>query len=219
MPPPPSEAAATYSNRGGNGYNPTNISGTSGDVFGSGFSGSGNIVGKEVGYTVNGNVINLHVESLSAETLEVFKRAVSTSTQIDSSPASDNNNIVKKTEKVREITTNKQEISQILEEVNRIGKEKGNEIKEIKAGEIQISSNELALKEIILKGNEHYYKREYFEAIQAYDKALEIDSNNASIWYNKGYALSSLGKSNEAIEAYDKAIQIDLVCSIIILDL
>jgi len=198
--------AETPTNNGNN-YNSTNITGTSGDVFGSGVSGSGNIVGKEVGYTVNGNVINLHVESLSAETLEIFKKIVSTSTQIDTDIVSDND--VNKTEKVRETTTNKQEISQILKEVNRIGEEKGTEIKEIKAGEIQISSSELTLKEILLKGNEHYYKGEYSEAIEYYDKALEIDTNDAGTWYNKGSALYNLGKYNETIEYYDKALEID----------
>ena len=48
----------------------TNISGTAGDVIGSAISGTGNIIGKEVAYSVHGNVIHLHVESVSAETLQ-----------------------------------------------------------------------------------------------------------------------------------------------------
>jgi tetratricopeptide (TPR) repeat protein len=53
-------------------------------------------------------------------------------------------------------------------------------------------SSEISLKEIILKGNEHYYNKEYKEAMECYDKALEIDPNDASAWYNKGLALNKL---------------------------
>jgi tetratricopeptide (TPR) repeat protein len=64
---------------------------------------------------------------------------------------------------------------------------------------MQISKNELSLKEIILKGNEHYYNKEYKEAMECYDKALGIDPNDASAWYNKGLALNKL-KSTESEE-------------------
>ncbi|HEX2408000.1 MAG TPA: tetratricopeptide repeat protein, partial [Nitrososphaeraceae archaeon] len=45
--------------------------------------------------------------------------------------------------------------------------------------------------------------------IQCYDKALEIDPNNASTWNNKGLALSNLGKHDDAIQCFDKALEID----------
>ena len=47
------------------------------------------------------------------------------------------------------------------------------------------------------------------EAIKYYDKAIEIDPNNANAWNNKGLALDNLGKYEEAIKCYDKAIEID----------
>jgi len=37
----------------------------------------------------------------------------------------------------------------------------------------------------------------------------EIASKSAEVWFNKGFALSSLGKYEDAILAYEKAIQID----------
>jgi tetratricopeptide (TPR) repeat protein len=49
----------------------------------------------------------------------------------------------------------------------------------------------------------------YKEAIEYYDKALEIDPKFALTLYNKGNALYHLGKYNEAIECYDKALEID----------
>jgi len=51
--------------------------------------------------------------------------------------------------------------------------------------------------------------RRYEEAIQAFDKAIELDPNYARALYSKGSALYDQGKYNEAIEAYDKAIEIE----------
>lgn len=51
-------------------------------------------------------------------------------------------------------------------------------------------------------------QRKYEEAINAYDKAIEINPENADAWYNKGFALYELGKYEEATEAYDTARKI-----------
>ncbi|KYC50204.1 MAG: Restriction endonuclease [Candidatus Methanofastidiosum methylothiophilum] len=63
--------------------------------------------------------------------------------------------------------------------------------------------------EFILKGCELTNLGRYEEAIQAFDKAIEIDSKSEIPWSSKGWALSSLGRYEEAIQAYDKAIEID----------
>jgi tetratricopeptide (TPR) repeat protein len=47
------------------------------------------------------------------------------------------------------------------------------------------------------------------EAIESFDKAIEIDPNDASTWCNKGTALSNLGKNQEAIESFDKASELN----------
>ena len=54
-----------------------------------------------------------------------------------------------------------------------------------------------------------YNQSKYNEAIQAFDKAIEINTQDAKAWYEKGYALDSQGKYNEAIQALDKAIELD----------
>jgi tetratricopeptide (TPR) repeat protein len=87
--------------------------------------------------------------------------------------------------KRQEVATTSHAAYQYLEEINRIEKEKGTEFKEFKVGEVQISKNELSLEEFILKGNEHYYNKEYKEAIECYDKALEIDPKHVSALNNK----------------------------------
>lgn len=48
-----------------------------------------------------------------------------------------------------------------------------------------------------------------YEAIECYDKALQVDPNNAYAWNSKGESFRNLEKYKEAIECYDKALQID----------
>jgi len=49
----------------------------------------------------------------------------------------------------------------------------------------------------------------YQEAIECYDRAIEINPRYAEAWSNKGNALSGLGRHEEAIECYDRALGID----------
>ncbi len=49
----------------------------------------------------------------------------------------------------------------------------------------------------------------YDQAIECFDKALEIDANDSRIWNGKGYIFGNLGRYQEAIECFDKALEID----------
>ena len=135
---------------------------------------------------------------------EVVKNIMDVTTQVEGASASKEDIKIK----LQESTNTQQQIKNVLE-VNKIQEKTGTQIKEIKAGDLQISRNDLSLKEIILKGNEHYYKNEYNEAIECYDKAIKIEPSNFDLWFNKGYALIQLEKYEETIECYDKAIKIE----------
>jgi tetratricopeptide (TPR) repeat protein len=52
-------------------------------------------------------------------------------------------------------------------------------------------------------------KQQNQEALEAYDKAIELDPNYVQAYNNKGAALVGLGRYREALEAYDKAIELD----------
>ncbi len=80
---------------------------------------------------------------------------------------------------------------------------------EIKKGELQISRNELLVREALLKGSEYIDNLDYNKALKCYDNALEIDPNNANVWNNKGYVLGLSGRYKEAIDCYDKSLEID----------
>jgi tetratricopeptide (TPR) repeat protein len=187
------------------------ITDTKGDVFGAGVGGTGHFIGKELAYTVQGNMINLQISGgVSNEVLQTLQKMISIPTQLDPtiSPGREHDNKEIK-EKQEAVVEAKQQIGHVLEDINKVSKKEGKEIQEIKAGDLQISTKELLLKEIMLKGDEHWYKKEYYDAISWYDKAIEIDPNYAKAWINKGMSLSKLGKYQEAIEYLDKAIELD----------
>jgi tetratricopeptide (TPR) repeat protein len=188
------------------------ITDTKGDILGAGFSGSGNIIGKEVAYTVQGNILNFNISggsSISKEFIEQLQKMVAVPTQLESQTSPSQSTTEDNMIRLEETNTTKQQISNILNEVNKIDNEKGTQIQEVKAGDLQISRNQLLLKEYVLKGNEHHFKKEYSEAIEWYDKAIEINPNYVDAWNNKGIALEYSGKHKEAIEYYDKALQLD----------
>jgi tetratricopeptide (TPR) repeat protein len=50
------------------------------------------------------------------------------------------------------------------------------------------------------------------EAIDCYNKALELDPYCDLAWYNKAWILSRLDKFDEAIKCYDRSLKIDPTC-------
>ncbi len=59
------------------------------------------------------------------------------------------------------------------------------------------------------RGVELYNLGKYNESIEDFDRAIEIDTQNAVAWSNKGAALASMGKYDDALEAFNKTIEID----------
>ncbi len=152
--------------------NKIDITKTEGDVIGNRFSGDGDIIAKDT----KGNILNFYKGTISAEQIT---RVITSSTTWDVSPSSKTTD--KNTKNLSMVIETKQQTSQILEKIDKMEKEEGREILEIKIGELQISKSELSLKELLLKGNEYFYKEEYKEAIDCYDKALEIKPDYAQV--------------------------------------
>jgi tetratricopeptide (TPR) repeat protein len=177
-----------------------------------GSTGKGNIIGKEVGYTLNGNVLDIQLsDNILREAVDNLQRIISISSQIEQTSTISNDSIFIKNKdvKIQESTSSQQQIENVLNELDKIEEKAQTKIQQIKVGDLQISKPDLSLKEIILKGNEHYYKNEYNEAIESYDKAIKKNPYNSDLLANKGYALAKLGKYEEAIEYSDKAIKIN----------
>lgn len=58
-------------------------------------------------------------------------------------------------------------------------------------------------------GNSFNDNRNYEEAIQCYNRAIETNSKNDKSWNNKGIALARLSKYTKAIKCYDKALNLN----------
>ena len=61
----------------------------------------------------------------------------------------------------------------------------------------------------IRRGNRHYDAGEYDDAITDYNQAIDLDSNIAAAYYNRGVAYTKLGKYAEAIGDLTQAIALD----------
>jgi len=57
------------------------------------------------------------------------------------------------------------------------------------------------------KGNQFYELRQYKKAINAYEKAIELEPDNPIVWFNKGLALREFGRYDEALVAFDKGLE------------
>ncbi|MDD4652877.1 MAG: tetratricopeptide repeat protein [Methanothrix sp.] len=55
------------------------------------------------------------------------------------------------------------------------------------------------------RGNALFNQGKYEDAVEAYDRSLDLDPLNAETWQNKGYALNKLGRNKEANECFWKA--------------
>ncbi|NKQ38425.1 MAG: tetratricopeptide repeat protein, partial [Methanosarcinales archaeon] len=57
-------------------------------------------------------------------------------------------------------------------------------------------------------GNIYYKLSKYDEALMFFNKAIEINPDDAEAWYNKGVVLGELNRPDEELKAYNKAIEI-----------
>ena len=59
------------------------------------------------------------------------------------------------------------------------------------------------------QGDRHFAQNNYVEALAAYEQAIRLDPNYASVYAIKGVVLSSLNRYQEALEACEQAIRLD----------
>jgi len=59
------------------------------------------------------------------------------------------------------------------------------------------------------EGDIKFGEQAYVEALECYDKALEINPQYATAWYCKGAVLYRMEQKSEALQCYDKSITID----------
>ena len=70
----------------------------------------------------------------------------------------------------------------------------------------QINKNH---RDYIILANKHYYLHEYEDAIESYQKAIELNPEDAGAYYNMGISYDNIEAYEKAIEAYQKAIELN----------
>jgi len=71
-----------------------------------------------------------------------------------------------------------------------------------------VCGEDLSARDWSLAGNAQVERGEYEEAVESYDRAINLDLYNPDLWYNKGLALTRLGRYEEALECYQRATNI-----------
>jgi TolA-binding protein len=173
------------------------IDGVDRNVSGVGVSGRENMFGG-VQYNVKGDVI-----IVAPEYMPHLNNIRSKSLQLE--PSSHNDRL----QNAEILSTDTKTIERLLQDIDNVDTQTGEHIKRIRSGDVEISRTELTLKDIIVGGNEYYYKGDHLKAIQYYDRALDLDDKYVDAWNNKGRAIYHLGKYDEAIKCFDEAIRND----------
>jgi tetratricopeptide (TPR) repeat protein len=58
----------------------------------------------------------------------------------------------------------------------------------------------------ILEGNYYHFQGKFDLAVNSYNKALEIDPDNADAWFNKGMSLKKIGSDEESAKCIETSI-------------
>ncbi len=61
---------------------------------------------------------------------------------------------------------------------------------------------------LITKGDRYLNGQQYEKALDAYDRAIEIDPAQISGWWQRGSLLISMGQNKDALLAYDRALEL-----------
>jgi len=83
------------------------------------------------------------------------------------------------------------------------------EILKLKETATQIKDRELDGKIPLHEGNLFISEKRYEEALEAFNKAIEINPKDGYVFSRKGVALGIMGRYEEALEAFNKAIEVN----------
>ena len=72
-------------------------------------------------------------------------------------------------------------------------------------------SEEQTAEEIFKEGQKEYKLGKYTKAIEDFTKAIELNLNDAKLYYSRGGVHEKLGEYTEALKDYKKGIKINLL--------
>lgn len=165
------------------------IKNTRGDVIGAGISGTGNIVGKEIHYTVKGNVFN--IDNPSNETLLELQKVLGQQNPISIHDDARTEN----TKTLGQLKALEERMDEILRLVKSTDDKIGTKTNEIQAAEIHISRVDLLVKKaivlmeqaslylnVVARGSStNSHRSKYKEAFYILRQASNLDPYNTEV--------------------------------------
>ena len=94
------------------------------------------------------------------------------------------------------------------EVVDRLAVYMGGRALDSKAEREELSSEEIALRELRTRAESASLAEKYEEALKFYTVILSLDPDDDDTWFNKGYSLGELGRYEESLEASEEALRI-----------
>ncbi|MBI2101532.1 tetratricopeptide repeat protein [Candidatus Woesearchaeota archaeon] len=91
--------------------------------------------------------------------------------------------------------------------IEKVSKEDIGQIKH-RVEELEILGIEAPAR-FFIRGVDYYKKGNYELSLKAFEKAIELDPKDNTLWVNKGVILFKLNKPEEALKAFEKAIELD----------
>jgi tetratricopeptide (TPR) repeat protein len=173
------------------------------------YSGTANFDDQLLDYTIIENTIIFdNTGDLSLKVSDLFQRLSHNSNLLYQLMSNNFQHNEDKAQELRDFSNALAKSSQnMLDEVEKIEVECKTRILDIKIGHLQISRQDLELRNLALMGNQFFYLGKYNYAIECYDKILEIDVNDLEVILNKALTMNKLGRYSEAIDWYDKALK------------
>ena len=74
--------------------------------------------------------------------------------------------------------------------------------------EVARNSERFSAVDELSKGNDYLYRKDYAQALSAYDRAIQFDSQLAEAYNNRGIVKFELGQYPSAVEDYTRAVQL-----------
>ncbi len=83
------------------------------------------------------------------------------------------------------------------------------QLAELLAGSTRLPANLLTADDYFARGNAYYEAGDYQQALEAYNRALELEPDHPNILNNRGNALDELERYEEALKDYNRALELE----------
>ena len=167
--------------------------------------------------TIAAQLLKIQEETSNVEVVEknLLKFTVTIKAVVDEVNDAVLKSMMEDKEKLEELTRKNKELQEKYDALNRQMKKYRQEFdtagewqkEEIKK-EVARNSEKFSAIDYFVKGNELSLRKDYMQALEAYDEAIKMDEQLAEAYNNRGILKYELGQYSEALDDYTSAIKL-----------